>query len=145
MQPQGPECATTRNPSFILLRVAAFLVDALAWVIVLIPPAGVLSYSFVWLGSPIGRIGMVWWIALGLFILAMIFRDAWRGRSIGKRLMALQIRTPGAAGWGWSRSLVRNLPLVIPGWNLVELIMVLFTADGRRTGDRLAGTRVVEE
>jgi len=59
--------------------------------------------------------------------------------------MALAILTPVGAGSTFGRSLLRNLPLVVPGWNLIEVVIVVFTRQGRRTGDRLARTRIVEE
>ena len=89
-------------------------------------------------------VSWIWWAALLLFLLFILFRDA-RGRSMGKRVMALEIRSRSGARAGWIRSWSRNLPLVVPGWNLVEIVMVLFAAGGRRTGDRIAGTMVVEE
>jgi hypothetical protein len=46
-------------------------------------------------------------------------------------------------GKGYIRSFVRNLPLVIPGWNLVEVLLVLLGKP--RTGDRIAKTTVTEE
>ena len=44
-----------------------------------------------------------------------------------------------------SASVVRNLPLLVPGWNLLELLAVMRRPDGRRLGDRLAGTTLLEE
>lgn len=125
-----------------LLRIAAFLVDALTISIVLIVPGAAISYALTWSGSPRG-IQTVWWAALGVLIVAMLFRDGFRGRSIGKQLLGLRLVTPGGEGAGWFRSLVRNLPLLIPPWNLLELALVLL---GRpRTGDRIARTTVTEE
>jgi uncharacterized RDD family membrane protein YckC len=86
---------------------------------------------------------MVWWVALGVLIVAMLFRDGYRGRSIGKQLLGLRLITPGGEGSGWLRSFIRNLPLVIPGWNLIELMLVLMGK--ARTGDRIARTTVTEE
>lgn len=136
---------TSRDSAFLLLRIAAFLVDATAAAMVLIPPAGLISYSFVFTGGSIRRIGMVWWTALGLFVVAILIRDGFRGRSPGKQLMALRIERPSGSGCGWGRSIVRNFPLVVPGWNLIEVGLLLFGRERRRTGDRIARTRVVEE
>lgn len=111
----------------------------------LITPAGLISYSFVFTGGPIRRIGIVWWVALGLFLIAILVRDGWRGRSPGKQLMALHIDRPGGKGCGVGRSVLRNLPLVVPVWNLIEVFLLLFSRDRRRSGDRIARTTVVEE
>ena len=125
-----------------LLRIAAFLVDALTLALILILPAAAISYGMTWSGSPRG-IQLVWWAALAVLILAMLLRDGYRGRSIGKQLLGLRLVTPTGDGCGWFRSFFRNLPLMIPPWNLIELVLVLM---GRpRTGDRIARTTVTEE
>lgn len=125
-----------------LLRIAAFLVDALAASIILILPASAVSYAMTWTASPRG-IQLVWWTALAVLIVVMLLRDGFGGRSIGKQLLGLRLVTPRGDGCGYARSFVRNVPLVIPGWNLLELILVL--AGRARTGDRIARTAVAEE
>ncbi|HJQ40399.1 MAG TPA: RDD family protein [Thermoanaerobaculia bacterium] len=125
-----------------LLRIAAFLVDALTISLILILPGAAVSYGLTWSGNPRG-IQMVWWVALAILMLAMLIRDGFRGRSIGKQLLGLRLLTPSGEGCGWFRSLVRNLPLLIPVWNLVEVVMVLMGK--ARTGDRIARTQVTEE
>jgi uncharacterized RDD family membrane protein YckC len=125
-----------------LLRVAAFLVDTLSMAIVLILPASIISYVVAWLAF--GRaVSLVWFVALGLFAIGLIIRDGYRGRSIGKRILGLRILTPRGEGCGYGRSLVRNLPLVIPVWNVIEAVFVLLGKP--RTGDRIARTTVTEE
>ena len=86
---------------------------------------------------------MVWWVALGILMLAMLFRDGLSGRSVGKYVLGLRLVTPKGDRCGWMRSFVRNFPLVVPGWNLIELVLVL--AGKPRTGDRIAKTTVTEE
>jgi len=125
-----------------LLRIAAFLVDALTVAIILILPASAVSYGLTWAGSPRG-IQFVWWSALAVLILALLFRDGFRGRSIGKQLLGLRLITPKGDGCGYARSVVRNVPLIVPGWNLVEIVMVLMGK--ARTGDMIAKTTVKEE
>ena len=46
-------------------------------------------------------------------------------------------------GCGYARSVIRNFPLIVPIWNLVEVGFVL--AGRPRTGDRIARTSVTEE
>jgi len=125
-----------------LLRIAAFLVDALSLSIILILPASVASYAMTWMTSPKG-IQLVWWGALAVLMIAMLFRDGFRGRSVGKYLLGLRLLTPRGEGCGYGRSLVRNLPLIIPVWNFLEVILVLMGKP--RTGDRIAKTTVTEE
>ena len=125
-----------------LLRIAAFLVDALTISLILILPGAAISYGMTWSGSPRG-IQLVWWAALAVLMLAMLFRDGYRGRSMGKQLLGLRLITPNGEGCGWFRSLARNIPLLIPVWNLIEVILVLMGKP--RTGDRIARTTVTEE
>jgi uncharacterized RDD family membrane protein YckC len=123
-----------------LLRVAAFLVDALSMSILLILPSSVVSYSMAWFGGTVKAISLVWFISLGVLVLGMLLRDGWRGRSIGKQLLGLRLITPHGDGCGWLRSVVRNALLVLFP---VEMILVL---RGRpRLGDRVARTVVTEE
>lgn len=125
-----------------LLRIAAFLVDALSISILLILPASAASYAMTWTTSPRG-IQLVWWAALLILVLAILLRDGFRGRSIGKQLLGLRLVSPKGEGCSYGRSFVRNLPLVIPGWNLIEVLLVVLGK--ARTGDRIARTSVTEE
>lgn len=126
-----------------LLRVGAFLVDAFSISVVLVLPASGVSYAMAWIGGSVKGIQLVWWVALGILIIAILLRDGVRGRSIGKHLLGLRVMTPRGDRCGYLRSIVRNLPLVLPPWNLLELILVL--SGHQRTGDGLARTTVTEE
>jgi uncharacterized RDD family membrane protein YckC len=132
----------TDGPQTKLLRIAAFLVDALSMSLLLILPASLISYAMTWTTTPKG-IQLVWWAALGILVVAMLFRDGFRGRSMGKQLLGLRVLTPRGEGCGYGRSFVRNFPLIVPVWNFVEVFLVL--AGKPRTGDRIAKTTVREE
>jgi uncharacterized RDD family membrane protein YckC len=125
-----------------LLRIAAFLVDALSISIILVLPATIISYAMTWTGTPKG-IHLVWWAALAILFLGLLFRDGFRGRSVGKHLLGLRLVTGSGRPCGYFRSLMRNVTLLVPGWNLLELILVV--AGKPRSGDRLAKTMVTEE
>ena len=125
-----------------LLRIAAFLVDALTISLALVLPASAVSYGMTWASNP-RAIQLVWWVALAILVLAMLLRDGFRGRSIGKHLLGLRLVTPRGEGCGYIRSVVRNIPLILPGWNLLEVLLVLLGKN--RTGDRIARTSVTEE
>ncbi|MCU1348342.1 MAG: hypothetical protein JWO56_1372 [Acidobacteria bacterium] len=126
-----------------LLRIAAFLVDTLSMSLILILPASVLSYALAWVGGDMKAIQIVWLVALAILMTGILLRDGHRGRSFGKHLLGLRLLTPAGEGCGYGRSVVRNLPLIIPGWNLLEVILVL--AKNSRSGDRIARTTVTEE
>lgn len=123
-----------------LLRIAAFLVDALSISILLILPSSVISYSMAWFGGSVKAIALVWFASLGVLVLAMLLRDGYRGRSLGKRLLGLRVVTPRGEGCGWGRSIVRNAMLVLLP---IEVFLVL--RGKPRLGDRVAGTIVTEE
>jgi uncharacterized RDD family membrane protein YckC len=132
---------TSDSSQTTLLRVAAFLVDALSVSIVLILPSAVVSYSLaVWMGDSSKAISLVWFVSLGILGIAMLIRDGYRGRSIGKQLLGLRVMTPNGEGCGWLRSIVRNALLVLFP---IEMIFVL--RGKARLGDRLARTTVTEE
>jgi len=126
-----------------LLRVAAFLVDTLSVAIVLVLPASLASYAAAWMGGSVKAIQIVWWVALGVLMIGLLIRDGYHGRSPGKRLLGLRIVTPRGDGCGYGRSIVRNIPLLVPVWNLAEVVMVL--SGKPRSGDRIAKTTVTEE
>lgn len=123
-----------------LLRIAAFLVDALSTAILLILPASVVSYSMAWFGGSVKAIALVWFATLGVLVLGMLLRDGYRGRSLGKRLLGLRLVTPRGEGCGWGRSAVRNAFLVLFP---IEAFLVL--RGKPRLGDRVARTMVMEE
>lgn len=126
-----------------LLRVAAFLVDALTLSVVLILPASIVSYSMAWVGGSVKAISIVWFVTLAIFVVGLLIRDGYRGRSIGKQMLGLRLVTPRGDGCGYFRSVARNVPLIVPAWNVIEVVLVI--AGRARTGDRLARTIVTEE
>lgn len=126
-----------------LLRIGAFLVDALTIALALIIPFTIASYGLARVGGTARAIQLTWYVAMLVLLTGLLVRDGYKGRSPGKRLLGLRIVTPGGEGCSYARSFVRNLPLIVPIWNLVELFFVL---RGRpRTGDRIARTTVGEE
>lgn len=134
---------TLAEPQTILLRLAAFLVDSLSLAILLILPASLASYAIAWFGGSLGVINVVWGGALLILVLAIVLRDGYHGRSLGKRLLGLRLVTPTGRPCGYWRSILRNLPLIVPVWNAIDVILVL--VGRRRTGDRMARTLVLEE
>jgi len=126
-----------------LLRIAAFLVDALTISIVLILPASAISYGMAWVGGSVKAIQIVWWVALAILVTALLIRDGFKGRSLGKQMLGLRLLTPRGEGCGWWRSVLRNLPVVLFPWTLIEVFLVV--AGKPRTGDRIARTTVSEE
>jgi len=134
---------TTDGSQTTLLRIAAFLVDALSISLLLVLPAALLSYVLAWIGGEIRVIQIVWYVALAIVIVSMLFRDGWRGRSLGKQILGLRVVTRNDRPCGYLRSLARNVSLIVPAVNLAEVIFVI--AGKSRIGDRIAKTHVTEE
>ena len=130
---------------YVLLRSGAFLLDALVIALLLILPAAVLSWIVIRSGGAMNWIARIWNVTFVLFLIGMLLRDARGGRSMGKLVMGLELRHRTGNPVGLTSSVIRNLPMLIPGLNVVELFVALFSHQGRRLGDRAAGTVVVEE
>jgi uncharacterized RDD family membrane protein YckC len=89
-------------------------------------------------------------ILIGGFILywgyAIICEVYWDGRTIGKRLLGLQVVRADGLPVGWRESVLRNLLLVgdfLPFFYFTGLLCMLFDTQFRRLGDIVAGTQVV--
>src|SRR5260370_5958040 len=126
---------TTDGSQTTLLRIAAFLVDALSISLLLVLPAALVSYTLAWIGGEINAIQIVWYVALTIIIVGMLLRDGWRGRSLGKQILGLRLITPHNRPCGYLRSVARNVALIAPGLNLIEVILVV--AGRRRIGDKI--------
>ena len=97
------------------------------------------------------------WIALWYVLVA----DGFSGRSIGKRLIGLQVWVPELhAPAGFKNSIIRNMPLAVGyvafqipyvGWLGtvavlgIEVLLMIGNERGLRIGDELAHTQVVDE
>jgi len=125
--------------------MAAFLIDAFMLVFALVIPTSILSWGAIAAGGSPTAVAAIWWGALGIFLAGILLRDGWRGRSPGKYLLGLRIDTANGLPCSRVKSVVRNLPLIVPVWNLLEVYLVIFARNSRRTGDRIARTSVVEE
>ena len=74
-----------------------------------------------------------------------------QGQSIGKKSLGLMVvnlddNTPCTKGKSFFRNFISSLVSAIPyvGW-MIEPIMALATADGRKLGDKAANTQVIEK
>ncbi len=87
-------------------------------------------------------------VFLLLFVLGYMFRDlAGGGRSLGKRVFTLEIidvRTGNPIGLGEAIGRHMFSLEAIPGFGLIDSILALTREDGRRSGDLLVHTQVVQ-
>lgn len=118
------------KPASKLKRFLAMLIDAvLATILGFAPVIGLaLSFAYVLLKD-------------GMNI------QGFKGRSVGKWAMGLAVASADGAAPKQTLvdSLKRNILFVIPFMGLVEGIVVLVNPEGRRLGDRIAQTLVVED
>jgi len=86
---------------------------------------------------------MAVWLGIFTYIL---FKDAFfNGQSIMKKILGLRVvSVKTQIKCRWYQSLIRNIILFISPISLIELLMVIFNPSGRRLGDLLAGTIVID-
>jgi uncharacterized RDD family membrane protein YckC len=81
-------------------------------------------------------------------LLYWLVRDAlpfWGGKSMGKKLIGIRVVREGDSSPitdDYGTSLVRNVPLFIPLFQIIDALMV-FSEDRKRFGDRWAKTLVI--
>ena len=124
-------------------RLLALFLDVLLCA-ALADAVGLLASALVWRLLPAARtvIPGIWAALAALAAAAFLLRDARGGRA--RRWLALEARReadgrpPGA--WG---SVRRNLPLLVPIWNLVDAWPVLRDGEAPRRCDRSTGIRIL--
>ncbi|HQR46702.1 MAG TPA: RDD family protein [Thermoanaerobaculia bacterium] len=124
--------AAAYGVDLLLLAGGPLLLSTLVVVVVLLHTA-----------DPPPSLGTGFYAAQGLSALLFLLRDT-GGGSPGKRLFGLRLVREGGRPVGVLASFIRNLPMLVPGWNLFELLSVIRREGGRRGGDRMAGTTLVE-
>jgi hypothetical protein len=114
------------------LLIPAAIADAIA----------LLLTAAVWYVAPGSRPDVWWiWIPAGLAaLLAFLLRDSRGGRA--RRWLALEVRGAGCRAPGRWASIRRNLPLLVPGWNLLEIWPILRDGQASRRFDRRRGLEV---
>ncbi|MGH9366142.1 MAG: hypothetical protein ACRD3M_00525, partial [Thermoanaerobaculia bacterium] len=121
--------------------VLAFLLD------LLVPAAVADGIGLLWTAvavslrwSPAGA-GWVWRALAAGTLAAFLLRDARGGRA--RRFLGLEARNAGGGAPGPWASIRRNLPLLVPGWNLIEAWPLLRDGGARRRTDRKHGIELV--
>ena len=110
-----------------------------------------------------GVIGVVYDLTKDGLVFSLTRDDQWKNVSIGKKVMGIKVVRVDGSDITVADSVKRNITLaagsiiaIVPviGWvvgsvvgallGILEIILVLVDPDGRRLGDKLAGTWVVE-
>ncbi len=81
------------------------------------------------------------WIIWAVYIL---FKDSFNGKSLGKRLVGLQVIGLDGNVVKPRQALVRNILMIIPIFPVVEYIVMRCDKDGRRLGDQMVKTEVTD-
>lgn len=123
-------------------RLLAFLLD-IAVCAAAADAAGLAVTYLLWRYLPAGRGAIPWiWAALAIFAVGVfLLRDARGGRA--RRWLALEARLPDGRPPGRSGSIRRNLPLLVPFWNVYDAWPLLHDPEAPRRCDRRAGTRIL--
>lgn len=120
------------------LRALSLALDAAIFACLVDAPA-LLALGLAFLFFPDARLVEIGVFAFILFLLAFLARDARGGFS--RKWLGFKIEDDRGRPPGWARSFLRNLPLLVPGWNLWEAFSVLRQGDRPRAIDRLLGLR----
>lgn len=139
----GPVPLGTPPRERLWLRVAAFGLDlALVAGVPLLLASGIVALVHALSRAPAG-LDAGFRAAQAVAVVLFLARDM-DGGSPGKRLFGLRVIRSGGGRAGFSQSVIRNVLWLVPGWNLIECASLISRKDGRRPGDRLAGTALVE-
>lgn len=109
-------------------RVCAFLIDSCV---------GQLLMSFFYCT---GLIQFNW----AIWAVYILFKDTLDGKSLGKRIVGLQVTDMEGNAVKPRKALLRNIFMVIPVFPLVEYIVMRCDKEGRRIGDQVIKTRVTD-
>jgi uncharacterized RDD family membrane protein YckC len=122
-------------------RILAFFLDVLVCA-ACADVAGLAATALLWESVPGGRGLIPWaWGAAGAgAVCAFLLRDSSGGRA--RRWLGLEVARPDGRKPGAAASIRRNLPLLVPLWNLVEAWPVLLDGGAARASDRRTGIRV---
>jgi hypothetical protein len=103
---------------------------------------GLALTAIVWRAWPSARVAIPWiWGVLGAAATAaFLLRDARGGRA--RRWLALELRRADGRPPGAGRSVVRNLVLLLPVWNLLDAWPALQDGEAPRRCDRSLGLRI---
>ena len=95
------------------------------------------------LGTLVGLVGVLF--AAILLMAFVLLRDAlFSGMGVGKKMMRLRVVRSDGSRCTFEASALRNVTMLVPLVNLLELAIAVFDVHGRRLGDKIARTQVLE-
>jgi uncharacterized RDD family membrane protein YckC len=128
-------------------RIISFFFDCCVALILMtmIIYAGFLAWNNY--DSAIGRLLGLALLLLGLVagIAFALLRDGlFGGLGVGKKIMRIRVARSDGSRCDLISSAMRNITLLIPILNILELILAVADREGKRIGDKIARTHVVE-
>jgi hypothetical protein len=123
------------------LRALSLVLDAAIFACLVDAPA-LVALGLAFLFFPDARLVEIGAFACIVFLLVFLARDTRGGFS--RKWLGFKIEDERGRPPGWARSFLRNMPLVVPGWNVWEAVSVLRHGDRPRPIDRLLGLRFRE-
>jgi hypothetical protein len=123
------------------MRLLALFLDVLVCALAADAAGLVLTFA-IWRYFPGARGAVPWiWAACGLAaVAAFLLRDRRGGRA--RRWLALEARRPDGRPPGAWGSIRRNLPLLVPLWNLYDAWPLRADGEAPRRSDRRTGIRI---
>lgn len=137
------------------IRGVAMAIDSIVWfalffvaTIAIAVPTGELQSTAdgvnAELEGTLGTLAFLTWLALGIGYHALL---EWRtGKTLGKYLVSIRAVEADGTSLSLRSSLVRNLLRLVdwlPLCYVVGILLIVFSEDDERLGDRLGGTAVV--
>src|SRR5262245_57579096 len=124
-----------RSSDMLRARILAFLLD-LAFAAAAVNLPALIATALIWRFLPGARpyLSWLWAGTAGAALLLFLLRDRSGGRA--RRLLALEVRRKDGGVPGAWRSVARNLPLIVPFWNLSEALPVFRDGEAVRPADR---------
>lgn len=136
--PEGVRLLLT--PAGPATRAWAWAIDLLLWLAAMWATYVLLAHSKVGNGVTGLLMFLTYW---GYPVIGEVY---FRGRTVGKQVLGIEVRRADGLPVGWRESALRNLLLVadfMPLFYLSGLLCMLYDGHMRRIGDLVAGTQVV--
>ena len=136
------------RPAGFATRAVALVIDVLVQLVLFI----LLALLTVWMGTALDPAATAA-VTLGGMVLLFVgyptvFETVSRGRSLGKLALGLRVVGTDGSPERFRQALARSLTGVVEIWmttGVIALVVSMLSRDGRRVGDFMAGTMVVEE
>jgi uncharacterized RDD family membrane protein YckC len=146
----GEAVALDLRPAALPSRIVAGLVDVLGQLLVLLVVGALATAGSFSMSEAAGQALGIVVLVLVLIVYPVTFETLLRGRSPGKAAMGLRVVRDDGGPIGFRQALVRGLAgafLERPGITLfvAGVVTSLLNPSGKRLGDLLAGTVVVQE